>query len=415
MSKSQELYRKAKKIIPGGTQFLSKRPEMFLPDLWPTYYEKAKGCTVWDLDGRKFIDMSYMGIGACTLGYADKDVDNAVKKAISKGSMTTLNCFEEIKLAELLCKIHPWADMVRYARTGGEAMAIAVRIARAKTGKDVILFCGYHGWHDWYLSANLASSKSLDDHLLPGLKSRGVPRGLKKTAIPFNYNDTNSFLKLINKYKNNIAAVVMEPIRNHHPKNGFLETIRRITKKFSIVLVFDEVTSGWRLNLGGAHLNFRVNPDIAVFGKGMSNGYPMAGTERIGPTAALATINKLREKKVPKHLINIGREVKRGWKRAAEKNHLNITVSGIPPLAHFSFNYKNPLILKTLFTQLMLEKGFLATDSLYSSYAHKEKYVGKYLRAVDQSFYIIKKAINKGNPKKYLRGPICHSGFKRLT
>ena len=148
MGKSQQLYIKAKGIIPGGTQLFSKRPEMFLPDFWPAYYDKAKGCEVWDLDGNKYIDMSYMGIGTCILGYADEDVDNAVKNGIDKGSMTTLNPPEEVELAELLCNIHPWAGMVRYARTGGEAMTIAVRIGRAKTEKDLVLFCGYHGWHD---------------------------------------------------------------------------------------------------------------------------------------------------------------------------------------------------------------------------------------------------------------------------
>ena len=436
MGIAQTLYEKAKKIIPGGTQLLSKRPETFLPDLWPAYYEKAKGCRVWDLDGNKYTDMSYMGIGASILGYADKDVDSAVKTAVDKGSMCTLNCPEEVELAELLCKLHPWAEMVRYARTGGEAMAIAVRIARAKTGKDLILFCGYHGWHDWYLSANLADNKALDGHLLPGLKPKGVPRVLKNSAIPFNYNDIKGFLNLVDKYKNKIGTVVMEPLRNYYPEKGFLETIREMTEKLKIVLIFDEITSGWRLNLGGAHLKFGVNPDIAVFGKGISNGYPMAAiigksevmevaqetfisstywTERIGPVAALATIRKLKERDVPSHLINIGKKIQNGWRESAEKNRLKISVSGIYPLGHFSFNYEDPLILKTLFTQLMLERGFLATDSFYASYAHREKNVEKYLEVVDEVFEFIARAIKENKVKKYLKGPICHSGFRRLV
>jgi len=436
MGLSQDLYKKAKKLIPGGTQLLSKRPEMFLPDFWTAYYEKAKGCRVWDLDGNKYTDMSYMGIGASILGYADKDVDSAVKTAVDKGSMCTLNCPEEVELAELLCKLHPWAEMVRYARTGGEAMAIAVRIARAKTGKDLILFCGYHGWHDWYLSANLADNKALDGHLLPGLKPKGVPRVLKNSAIPFNYNDIKGFLNLVDKYKNKIGTVVMEPLRNYYPEKGFLETIREMTEKLKIVLIFDEITSGWRLNLGGAHLKLGVNPDIAVFGKGISNGYPMAAiigksevmevaqetfisstywTERIGPVAALATIRKLKERDVPSHLINIGKKIQNGWRESAEKNRLKISVSGIYPLGHFSFNYEDPLILKTLFTQLMLERGFLATDSFYASYAHREKNVEKYLEVVDEVFEFIARAIKENKVKKYLKGPICHSGFRRLV
>ena len=436
MGIAQTLYEKAKKIIPGGTQLLSKRPETFLPDLWPAYYEKAKGCRVWDLDGNKYTDMSYMGIGASILGYADKDVDSAVKTAVDKGSMCTLNCPEEVELAELLCKLHPWAEMVRYARTGGEAMAIAVRIARAKTGKDLILFCGYHGWHDWYLSANLADDKALDGHLLPGLKPKGVPRVLKNSAIPFSYNNIKGFLSLVDKYKNKIGTVVMEPVRNYYPEKGFLETIREMTEKLKIVLIFDEITSGWRLNLGGAHLKLGVNPDIAVFGKGISNGYPMAAiigksevmevaqetfisstywTERIGPVAALATIRKLKERDVPSHLINIGKKIQNGWRESAEKNRLKISVSGIYPLGHFSFNYEDPLILKTLFTQLMLERGFLATDSFYASYAHREKNVEKYLEVVDEVFEFIARAIKENKVKKYLKGPICHSGFRRLV
>ena len=436
IGKGQRLYRLAKGLIPGGTQLFSKRPEMFLPKLWPAYYQRAKGCNIWDLDGRSYIDASYMGIGSCILGYADDYVDNAVKKVLNKGSMCTLNCPEEIELAKILCKIHPWADMVRYARTGGEAMAIAVRIARAKTGKDLVLFCGYHGWHDWYLASNLADDKSLDGHLLPGLEPKGVPRSLKGTAIPFKYNDTKEFLKLINRNKDKIAAVAMEPVRNYYPEKGFLETIRETTKRLGIVLIFDEVSSGWRLTVGGAHLKFKIYPDVCVFAKAISNGYPMAAiigrkkimqaaqgtfisstywTERIGPVAALATINKLRFNKVPQYLVKIGKGVQEGWRQLAEKHNLNITISGIYPLSHFSFNYNNSLMLKTLFTQEMLAKGFLATTAFYASYAHKEKHIEKYLKAVDETFISIAKSIKEGKPEKYLKGPICHSGFKRLA
>ena len=436
IAKSQRLYQRAKKIIPGGTQLLSKRAEMFSPSLWPAYYEKAKGCELWDLDGRKYIDMSLMGVGPYILGYADDDVDKSVKKAIDSGTMTTLNCSEEVELADLLCELHPWAKMVRYARTGGEAMAVAARIARAKSEKDLILFCGYHGWQDWYLSANLTNDKALDGHLLPGLDPKGVPRSLKGTMIPFNYNDTDTFLALIKKHKSNIAAVVMEPIRNRYPEKGFLETIRQTTEDLGIVLVFDEVTSGWRLNLGGAHLYFSVNPDIAVFAKGISNGYPMAAiigksevmqasqntfisstfwTEKIGPVAALATIKKIKENNVSKHLVNIGKEIQEGWKKLSQKHSLRITVSGIYPLSHFSFDYDNSLVLKTLLTELMLEKGFLATTAFYSSYAHKNTHVIRYLDAIDQVFEFISKTIKKGNSEKHLRGHVCHASFKRLN
>lgn len=429
------MWNKAKEIIPGGAQLLSKRSEMFLPEQWPSYFSRAKGVEIWDLDGNKFIDMSLMGVGPCILGYADDDIDGAVKEAIEAGTMTTLNCPEEAVLANVMLEIHPWAQMVRYARCGGEAMAVAVRIARAKTGKDLILFCGYHGWHDWYLSANLADDQALDGHLLPGLEPKGVPRSLKGTAIPFSYNEADGFLELVNKHKGNIAAVVMEPIRNHYPAEGFLETIRKKTEESGVVLIFDEITSGWRLNLGGAHLGFAVNPDIAVFAKAMSNGYPMAAvigkaeimqaaqdtfisstywTDRIGPTAALATIKKLKENNVSQHLIRVGKGIQDGWMKLARKHKVKISVCGIYPLGHFSFDYKESSVLKTLFTQLMLDEGFLATTAFYASYSHRENHIKDYLKAVDKAFSFISKAIKDGNPAGYLKGPVCHSGFRRL-
>ncbi len=436
MGKGQKLYKEAKLLIPGGTQLFSKRPEMFLPEQWPAYYSKAQGCTVWDLDGKRYSDMAYMGIGACTLGYADPDVDQAVIDTIKRGNETTLNAPEEVELAELLLKLHPWAKMVRYARTGGEAMAIAVRIARAATGKDTVLFCGYHGWHDWYLAANLASDKILDGHLLPGLEPRGVPRGLLGTAIPFAYNDTQEFIKQFNKHRMQLGAVVIEPIRNHFPDKDFLETIREETQKAKIPLIFDEVTSGFRLALGGAHLVLGIEPDVAVFAKGISNGYPMAAvigkkeimqaaqetfisstnwTDRIGPTAALATIRKVGKNDVIKHLSSIGELVQEGWKNMAKKNGIKITISGIYPLSHFEFNYKNAQAIKTLMVQLMLEKGFLATNAFYASYAHKPAHVKKYLRALDETFATLNSAIDQNSVEKKLKGPIAKSGFKRLT
>ncbi len=314
------LYNIAKKIIPGGTQLLSKRPEMFLPDQWPSYYRKCKGVGIEDLDGNRYIDMSICGVGSCILGYADRDVDAAVKKAIAGGTMSTLNCPEEVELAELLCGLHPWAEMARFARCGGEAMAVAVRIARAASGRDKIAFCGYHGWHDWYLAANLADDRNLDGQLLPGLEPAGVPRALTGTVIPFNYNQPESLDRIIDRHGKSLAAIIMEPVRHHEPDAGFLEHVRRSADKTGAVLVFDEVTSGWRMNVGGIHLLYNVNPDIAVFAKGISNGYAMAAvigrrevmdaaqktfisstywTERIGPTAALATIKKMQKYNVP--------------------------------------------------------------------------------------------------------------------
>jgi glutamate-1-semialdehyde aminotransferase len=432
----QALYIRAKHRIPGGTQLLSKRPEMFLPDLWPSYYSRAKGVEVWDLDGNRYIDMSYNGIGACVLGAADPDVDKAVQAAINAGSMSTLNTPEEVELAELLCEIHPWAGMVRYARSGGEAVAIAVRIARAQTGRDRVAFCGYHGWHDWYLAANLAEDHALDGHLLPGLTPAGVPRGLQGTAIPFRYNHIEELQTIVGSHSDELAAIVMEPVRNDEPKDNFLQQVRAIASRIGAVLIFDEITAGWRLNTGGAHLLYGVEPDIAVFGKAMSNGYAMSAvvgrpavmeaaqnsfisstywTERVGPTSALATIRKHRRCNVASHLVKVGRLVQSGWKLAAERANLEVEIGGIPPLSHFSIACDFKEEARTLFTQLMLARGFLATDSFYACFAHHEQHVASYLTAVEEVFRIIAAASQDGTLASQLIGPVAHMGFQRLT
>lgn len=434
-NKGITLWNRAKRIIPGGTQLLSKRAEMFLPEQWPSYYKKAKGIEIWDFDNNHYIDMSIMGVGTCILGYADDDINRAVKKAIDKGTMATLNCPEEVELGELLLHLHPWADMVRYARTGGEAMAIAVRIARAYTGKDKIAFCGYHGWHDWYLSANLADDKNLDGHLLPGLEPLGVPRELKGTLIPFNYNKINELEEIVKN--NNIGAIVMEPIRHHEPEKEFLKNVREIADDIDAVLVFDEITSGWRMNVGGIHELYKIYPDIVVYGKAISNGFPMAAvvgrrevmdmaqasfisstywTERIGPTAAIATINKMLENNVPSQLCKIGNLINVGWSKVAKENDLKVDIMGIPPLTTFVLDYgDDSQALHTLFTQEMLKRGFLASKSVYLSFSHTEEHVEKYLENVDEVFRKIKRSIIENNVLDLLEGPIAHEGFKRLT
>lgn len=432
----QQLYQKARTRIPGGTQLLSKRPEMLLPEQWPSYYSKAQGVEVWDLDGNRYIDMCNNGIGACILGAADPDVNQAVKAAIETGSMSTLNCPEEVELAELLCELHPWAEMVRYARSGGEAMVMAVRIARAATRRDKVAFCGYHGWHDWYLSSNLAEEDALDGHLLSGLEPAGVPRGLLNTALPFRYNNIEELRTIVAKHGENLAAIVMETIRSQQPKPGFLEEVKQLATEIGAVLIFDEITAAFRLNCGGAHLLYGVEPDIAVFAKAISNGYPMAAiigkgkvmqaaqdtfisstywTERIGPVAALATIRKYRSYDVAKHLIEVGKKIQRGWRVAAERSQLSIHVGGIPPLSHFSFDDENGQAIRTLFTQIMLDKGFLATSSFYATYAHQDLHVESYLDAVEETFGLLAKAIKKDEVENLLNGPIAHSGFQRLT
>lgn len=436
MGKGQELWKKAKKIIPGGSQLLSKRSEMYLPDQWPSYYSKAKGCEIWDLDGKKYTDMCIMGIGANIIGYADDDIDTAVKKRIDNGNMATLNCPEEVELAEKLLSIDKWAGAVRYTRTGGETMGVAVRIARAHSKRDKIAFCGYHGWQDWYLATNLKDKNGLNDHLIKGLEPHGVPRELSGTALPFHYNKIEELEQLVGKHKD-IGVIVVETMRNQKPENDFLGKVRKIADGQNAVLIFDEISSGWRMTIGGLYRNFGVEPDIVCYAKAMSNGYAMGAavgrsevmdaaqtsfisstywTEGIGPTAALATIKKMEEKNVPQHILSTGNAALDLWDKLGKESGLKLHIDrGFPPIAHFDFEYENKQAIGTLFTQEMLARGFLASRGLYCSYAHKKEHLQKYGEACGEVFALLKKAVDEKKVEKLLKGPIAHTGFQRLT
>jgi len=428
---------RAKKRIPGMTQLLSKRPDMFSEGVWPGYFTKAKGAEVWDLDGNKYVDMSISGVGANVLGYADPDVDAAVQKAITDGTSCSLNCPEEVELAELLSELHPWAEMARFARTGGESMAVAVRIARAHTGKDKIAFCGYHGWHDWYLAANLGTENALGEHLLSGLSPLGVPKGLTGTALPFRYNYLEELENIVAENKGEIGVIVMEPIRDAEPVSGFVEGVRSIADDIGAVFIVDEISAGFRLVTGGAHMVVHsVVPDMAVFSKALGNGYPIGAvigkadimqaaqdtfisstcwTERIGPAAALATIRKHREKNVSEHLSRIGNLVREGWEMLSEKHGLGLSVGGLSPMSHFGFLHPDNLAMKAYFIELMLQQGFLASNLFYSMHAHTEENVSAYHSAIDESFNEIRRSIDKGDLNEKLLGKPAAKGFQRLT
>ena len=434
MGTGNKLWQRAKKIIPGGNMLLSKRAEMFLPDLWPAYFSKAKGCKVWDLDGNEYIDMSIMGIGTNTLGYGNLEVDDAVRKTIDAGNMSTLNCPEEVYLAEKLIELHPWADMVRFARSGGEANAVAIRIARAATGKDKVAICGYHGWHDWYLSANLGDEKTLSGHLLPGLAPNGVTQSLRDTVFPFNYNNFTELEVLVNEH--DIGVIEMEVMRNQYPQDNFLHKVRKLATERGIVLIFDECSSGFRQTFGGLHKMFDVEPDMAMFGKALGNGYSITATigkreimeaaqttfisstfwtERIGPTAALKTLEIMERIKSWEQITNTGVEITARWKTLAEKHGLSITTNGLPALTGFSFNSPNALAYKTLITQEMLINGYLAGTSVYVCTEHTSEIVHNFFEALNPIFSLIKECEDGRDVMSLLKGPVCHGGFKRLN
>jgi glutamate-1-semialdehyde 2,1-aminomutase len=432
----QKLYKRAKRIIPGGNMLLSKRPEMFLPEKWPSYFSKSKGCKVWDLDGNEYIDMSIMGIGTNILGYGHPEVDEAVIKTVKDGNMSTLNCPEEVYLAEKLIEMHPWADMVRFARAGGEINSIAIRIARAATGKDKVAICGYHGWHDWYLSTNLNSDNNLDGHLLPGLQPNGVPKGLAGTTLPFNYNDIEQLEQLIKDNKGDIAVIKMEVSRSEGPKDNYLQKVRDLATENNIILIFDECTSGFRETFGGLHKKYKVEPDLAIFAKALGNGYAISAcigrkeymqavqrtfisstfwTERIGPTAALKTLEVMEREKSWETITQIGNNISNQWQSLADKYDLNINMRGIPALSGYSFDSPDVLKYKTFITQEMLKKGYLEANSVYVCTEHNQEVIKGYFSELDPIFATIKECEEGRNIDNLLDGPICHSGFSRLN
>lgn len=436
MNTGQNLYKRAKEIIPGGNQLLSKRPEMFLPEKWPAYYKKAKGVEVWDLDNNKYIDMCIMGIGTSPLGYANPDVSKAVKSAIDNGCVSTLNCYEEVELAEKLIDLHPHMEMARFARTGGEADAVAVRIGRAASGKSKVAICGYHGWHDWYLSTNLGNSNNLNDLLLPGLAPTGVPQQLQNTNLPFHYGNAQELEDIIANHGDDLGVIVVEVQRSKEVDIPFLKTVQRLAKKNNSVLIFDEVSSSFRLSIGALYKLYDLEPDIVVIGKALGNGHPIAAilgkravmefaqesfisssywTERVGFVAALETIKQFEDLNVINHLNDLGKYIDDKTSTLFEELNLKIKNVGMISVPVFAILEENPLLIKTIFTQEMMKRGFLASNLIYLSYSHSIEIIDTYINESYKVFSEISDRLRKNELNTLLDGEVCHSGFSRLT
>ena len=432
MIKGQKLWIRAQDVIAGGNSLFSKKPELFLPGRWPAYFKKTKGIEIWDLDNKKYLDFSFMGVGTNILGYNRSEVDVAVKKVIQNGNMSTFNSVEEVFLAEKLLNINPWASKVKFCRTGGEASSVAVRLARAANGKEKVLFSGYHGWHDWYLSSNISSAYNLDKHLMPNIESYGIPKNLRNSSIPFDFNDTEQFKNILNKNKN-ISAVIMEVQRDRKPKINFLKTVRKLTKDNNIILIFDECTSGFRETFGGIHKKYKINPDIIIYGKALGNGYAVNAvigadyvmnavkktfisstfwSERIGFAASLATLDTMEKVKSWKIISSLGKEIKRKWKILSKNNNVKIKISGLDAIPRFDFQDKNyHLIYKTFLTQEFLKNKFLATNVIYLSILHKDKKIlQNYFDILNEVFYKIGKL--KSDIYKKLESPVCIGGLR---
>jgi glutamate-1-semialdehyde 2,1-aminomutase len=433
MGTGQKLWSRAQRVIPGGNMLLSKKAEMFLPKGWPSYFNRTAGCAVWDMDGSKYLDVGFMGIGTNVLGYSHPQVDDAVKEVITLGNLSTLNCPEEVYLAEKLCEMHPWAEMVKFTRSGGEAAAVALRIARAASGKDQVAFCGYHGWHDWYLSANLERQDALNNHLLAGLSPGGVPLALAGTAHAFDYNDHRQLESIL--LRGDIGVVFIEVERNFAPAPGFLESVRLLASKFGAVLVFDECTSGFRETHGGLHLKYGIEPDIAILGKTLGNGYAINAvmgrrevmeatqstfisstfwTERIGPTAGLAALGSFVSEDAPRRVHSLGQFVRSSWQSIASSNGLSIELRGLPALSTYSLLGYDAAEVRTLVTARMLAKGFLATTAFYASVAHTAEVVESYLNALSDVFQEIS-MLGPDGLRSVLPEGVAGVGFQRLN
>ena len=436
-NKGINLWKKAKKIIPGGNMLFSKRSELFVPDKWISYYNRSRGSYLWDLNNKKYLDMMFY-VGTCTLGYNNKSLNNYLKKILNQGVMTSLNCKEEVALAEELVGLHKWSDMARFCRSGGEANSVAVRIARAASGKDNVAVCGYHGWHDWYLSANL-NSGSLDTHIIEGLPIKGVPKTLKNTTFTFEYNNFSQLKKIVDK--KNIGVIKMEVARTCQPKDNFLQKVRDLATKKKIVLIFDECTSGFRQSLGGMHKIYGVEPDMAMFGKALGNGHAITAvigkreimeeaqnsfisstfwTERIGPAAGLKTIELMKKMKSWKILPRVGKKISAEWEKIFKIFNIKYEVFGTPAMPCFQFLGKNSNFYKTIFTYLMMQKNILASNIVFTSVVHDDN---KILKNYFDSFYEVIKFISdidkgKSNNKsliRMLKKKSAHTTFKRLN
>jgi len=428
-NKGLKLYNKAKILIPGGTMLYSKKPELYCPDSWPSYYSKAKDCYVWDINGKKYLDMLF-AVGTNNLGYANTYVDNKVIESIRKSNMSSLNSTEEVELAKLMIRIHPWAHQVKFTRGGGEANAAIIRIARSSTKKQNIAFCGYHGWHDWYLSSNLNNQKNLDAHLMSNLKSHGIPKNLKNTTFPFLYNDIAGLKKLIKN--KNIGIIIMEVTRNIDPKFNFLKKVRKICNEKKVILIFDECTSGFRETLGGKHLEYKVYPDLAMFGKAIGNGYAINAiigkkkymknfnktfisstfwTERSGNVAALNSIKFMIKNKTYKTIKKQGQKIKKIWHDLSQKYNVDIEVISMDSLPVLIFK-KDHNLKKSFLTQEMLKVGILASNIVYVSICHNDKILKKYSKNLESVF---KKISKFKDLKKFLLGRQSFSPISRLN
>ncbi len=435
IERSLALYHRAQACIPGVAQLISRRPTRAALGVSPIYAERAKGCRIWDVDGNEYIDW-HSGVGPIVLGYCDDEVDAAARAQIARATVTSILDEQQVLLAEELVRIIPSAEMVRFCKGGGEACAMAVRIARGYSGRDKVLFCGYHGWHDWYLAANLGG-EHLAGHLFNGIEPIGVPRALEGTALPFTYGDLEGLEALLAAHAGEVACIIMEPMRSEEPAPGYLQGVRALADRHEVVLIFDEVSSGFRVALGGAQEHIGVTPDLAVFAKAISNGYPlgavvgarrvMSGIERmfvssaywddaVSTSAALATLRALQERDSVAHFRRIGALFAEQINDAARRTGAPVRCVGCAAHPLIRFDLEAPEVLKkvqTLFIQENARRGILLATGLFLNGAHDEEAVDTTARAVAESFSVIERALATNRLVAAFVSPVQVEIFRR--
>jgi glutamate-1-semialdehyde aminotransferase len=420
---SEALLEREIKVSPLAAQTYSKSYRYFCRGAAPSYMDHGEGCYIYDVDGNKFIDFM-CALGPITVGYNDPEVNAAVISQVNKFASGSLQSELEVELAEKLCEIIPCAEMVRFVKNGGDATTAAVRLARAYTGRDIVLMSGYHGMHDWSIGASQ--------------NNKGVPEAVCNLTINFTYNDLED---LENKLKaNDVAAVILEPIQSNGPKEGYLNGVKELAHKYGAILIFDEVVSGFHYALGGAQEVFGVSPDLVAFGKGMANGYPISavagrkdlleqieqgvfvsttfGGDSIAMAAALATLKILSKPGFYDHINKIGTMIRDGIQERIDKYDLNniLSVSGIPAhcgLAFEDYGSLSYLDIQSVYSQTMIQNGILVFAIYFLNSHHTEAEAKAYLDATDKAFALIRQAVDKDSVEDILIGGKVDPVFKR--
>lgn len=411
---SMQYLARAERVIPLGSQTFSKSRTQYPYGVSPYFIQRAKGSRAWDLDGNEYIDF-VCSLASVTLGYNDPDVTHAVREQLESGVIFSLPHPIEAEVAELICEMVPCAEMVRFGKNGSDATSGAIRLARAFTGRDRVAVCGYHGWQDWYIGSTA--------------RNRGVPKATQQLTHTFTYNDLESLDRLLLEHSGDFAAVILEPMNVAYPSSGFLEGVKDLAQEHGALLVFDETITGFRFSKGGAQEYFGVTPDLATFGKGLANGYPLSaiagrrdvmklmeeiffsftfGGEALSLAAAKATLIKLKTQPVLSTLVARGEAILAGVGGIIEEAKLGdvFTVSGHPTWSFLNIRDARGATsfeIKTLWMQELLQRGILSVGSHNVSYAHSQTDVDTLLKVYAEVLPMIGRILDQGKLRDALR------------